>query len=223
MMRLIKSVLLILIMSLAIGASNIQAAEVSLPQPLIESDYSLEAALYNRVSDRQYADQALNFDEISQLVWAAQGENQKGTRTAPSAGALYPIEVYVAVGEVESLTVGIYKYSQENHTLNLLSEGDLRTELTERSLNQQSIQRAPAVIILAGVVERTADKYGERGERYMWMEAGHVAQNILLQAQALELGGVSIGAFDDEGVHELMLMEPDEQPLYVIPVGKIDE
>ncbi len=202
----------------AVSTSN----PVNLPDPRFESEVSIEETLYKRASLRQYADEALTLEEISQVLWAAQGENQKGTRTAPSAGALYPIEVYVLVGEVKSLSPGLYHYGQNSHALTLLVEGDLRAALTERSLSQESINQAPAVIVFSGVVERTADKYRDRGERYMWMEVGHITQNILLQAQALNIGGVSIGAFDDEEVHELLMMEENEQPLYVIPLGKID-
>lgn len=226
MICIVKSTLIILLLTFmnnsVLYVRAVDTIETNLPEPRFESEMSIEETLYQRASIRQYTDEALTLEEISQLLWAAQGENQKGTRTAPSAGALYPIEVYFLVGKVEPLSPGLYHYSQDSHALTLLVEDDLRPALTERSLSQESIHQAPAVIVLSGVVERTAEKYGDRAERYMWIEVGHVTQNILLQAQALNIGGVSIGAFDDGGVHDLLMMEENEQPLYVIPLGKID-
>lgn len=196
---------------------------VTLPEPTKDSDVSIEEAFNLRKSVREYTTDSLTLREISQILWAAQGKNAQGSRTAPSAGALYPINVYIVSSSMNSLAAGIYKYQPESHALVRLAEGDYRSKLSAASLSQESIAVAPAVIVLSGVSERTTPKYGERGERFVYMEVGHVAQNILLQAVSLDLGTVSIGAFDDQAVNALLLMEKSEQPLYVLPIGRMPD
>ena len=159
--------------------------------------------------------------ELSQLMWAAQGmTDPRGLRTAPSAGALYPLELYVVAGNVTGLPPGIYKYRRERHELLSLAKGDRRNDLCNAALGQSSIRRAAVVIVLSGVYGRTTVKYGERGIRYVHMEAGHAAQNVYLQAVPLQLGTVVIGAFHDEEVKRMMMMTDKEKPLYIIPLGR---
>lgn len=160
----------------------------------------------------------MGLEEISQLLWAASGKNLY-RRTAPSAGATYPLEIYLAVGEVEGLEPGLYQYSYSRHSLGQIREQDIRKKLCRAALSQSMIEEAPIDIIIAADFDRTTGHYGQRGLRYVYMEVGHVGQNISLQANALSLGTVMIGAFDDKQVKEILGIK--EEPLYIVPVGKI--
>ncbi len=195
---------------------------IELPQPRHDSDVSLEQSILQRRSIRDYTGEPLTLPEVSQLLWAAQGitDSERGFRAAPSAGALYPLEVYVVAGEVADLPPGIYRYRPEEHNLAPLIDGDKRGELADAALNQQWVKEGALVIVFTGVYRRTTSKYGERGIRYVHMEAGHAAQNLCLQATAMDLGAVTVGAFYDDKVAELLNLPADEQPLYVIPVGR---
>jgi len=157
-------------------------------------------------------------EQISQLLWAASGKNLY-RRTAPSAGATYPLEIYLVVGKVEGLDPGIYHYSSSRHSLVSIKEQDIRNRLSASALAQRMIENTPINIIIAADYGRTTGQYGQRGIRYVHMEVGHVGQNISLQANALSLGTVMIGAFDDKQVKEILGI--NEEPLYIIPVGKI--
>jgi len=188
--------------------------EMPLPTPAQRGGVSLEEALSKRRSVREFREEPLTPAEISQLLWAGQGITEpRGLRTAPSAGALYPLELYVATGE------GVYHYSPQSHRLAILSPEDTRLRLWEAGLNQGALREAPAIIVVAAVYARTEGKYGSRAERYVRLEAGHAAQNILLQATALDLGAVPIGAFYDQKVQEVLALPSDHEPLYLIPVG----
>jgi SagB-type dehydrogenase family enzyme len=205
------------------GSAPAPAAEaIALPTSRTDSETSLETVLLNRRSVRSYRDEPLILAEVAQLLWAAQGitDPARGYRTAPSAGALYPLEVYLVAGNVEGLPPGVYRYSPGAHSLTPVKTGDQRDALYKAALSQSAVRDAPAVLVIAAVTERTTGKYGERGIRYVHMEAGHAAQNALLQAVALNLGAVVIGAFDDDEVRQAVGMPAAEQPLYVIPVGK---
>jgi SagB-type dehydrogenase family enzyme len=183
---------------------------------------SLEELLRQRRSIREYSDAPLTQDEVMKLLWAGQGiTGGGGFRTAPSAGALYPLEIYLVAGNVDDLAPGIYKYNPVKNELNLVKEGDVRTSLAAASLGQSSVSEGAIDIVIAAVYERTKVKYGSRGERYVHIEVGHAAQNICLQATALGLGLVTIGAFDDAVVARVIGMSRDESPLYVMPVGRI--
>ncbi len=174
-----------------------------------------------RRSVREFATEALELWQISQLAWAAQGITGPDLhRTAPSAGALYPLELYVAVGNVNGLPPGLYRYDLKGHELDLWVQGDKRRELFEAALGQSSILQAAAVFAVSALYKRTTAKYGDRGIRYVHMEAGHAAQNLLLQAAALGLGSVLVGAFSDERVRQVLMLNQTETPLYLIPVGK---
>ncbi len=194
---------------------------VKLPEPKYNSNTSIEQALLKRRSIRDYKDESLNLNEISQLLWAAQGiTGEREFRTAPSAGALYPLELYVVAGNVSGLADGIYKYDNNQHELQFRVKGDKRSELSNTALNQKVIKDAAAVVVFSAFYERTTRKYGDRGVRYVHMEVGHAAQNIYLQAVSLNLGTVAIGAFSDEQLKRMMNMEDKEHPLYIMPVGK---
>jgi SagB-type dehydrogenase family enzyme len=188
---------------------------VRLPAPRLEGTLTLEETLAQRRSLRQFSDTPLTWEELGQLLWAAQGvTHPAGWRTAPSAGALYPLEVYAVIPE------GVYHYQPGEHQVTLQAQGDVRAELAAAALRQAPVAEAPAVLVIAAVYARTAQKYGqERSPRYVHLEAGHAAQNILLQAVALNLGAVPIGAFIDRQVQEVLALPADQQPLYLIPVG----
>ena len=195
---------------------------IKLPVPAKSSTVSVEAALQSRKSIRRYAHDPLHLSEVSQLLWATQGITRKnGRRTAPSAGALYPLEVYLVVGHVQGLPEGVYRYHPKRHKLERLSSEDRRRKLTDAALHQNCIQKGAVAIVLAAVYERTAVKYGSRAERYVHMEAGHAAQNIYLQATSLGLGTVLVGAFDDQAVKQTLLMKSNEYPLSIMPVGRV--
>jgi len=195
---------------------------IKLPEPTYKSRTSVEEALLRRRSVRVFKETPVMLGELSQLLWAGQGRTDaRGLRTAPSAGALYPLELYIVAGNVSDLPQGIYRYSPEKHELSGFSNGDRRNDLYNAALGQSSIRRAAVVLVLSAVYERITAKYGERGIRYAHMEAGHAAQNVCLQAVSLQLGTVLIGAFQDGNVQRLFKMGVGESPLYLIPIGKI--
>ncbi len=194
---------------------------IRLPEPMLKSEVSLEEALRNRRSIREYSEEPLSLAQVSQLLWAAQGLTADwGGRTAPSAGGLYPLEVYLVANSVEGLGPGAYKYRPASHELAYVKPGDIRVPLADAVLGQEWVKNGAAVIVIAAVFSRTVDKYGDRGRQYVWMEAGHAGQNICLEATALDLGAVPIGAFHDDQVQNVVGMPNNEAPLYVIPVGR---
>jgi SagB-type dehydrogenase family enzyme len=198
-----------------------EARIVELPEPALESATSLEHALAARRSVRIFAPAPLSLAEVSQLCWAAQGiTDEEGLRTAPSAGALYPLELYVVAGAVLDLAPGVYLYRPDGHRLIDRGAGDARPVLAAAALGQECIAAAPVVLVLAGSLERTAAKYGERAERYVSIEVGHAAQNVCLQAVALGLGTVMVGAFEDARVASALGLPAEEQPLALLPVGR---
>jgi SagB-type dehydrogenase family enzyme len=186
-----------------------------LPSPSLVGSKSLEETLAHRRSVREFSQQPLTLDELGQLLWAAQGvTNQKGKRTAPSAGRLYPLEIYLVTAE------GVFHYRPDRHELAVISQDDARSGLYKAAERQEQVRQAPAVFVVTAVYERTASKYGqERTPCYVRLEAGHAAQNLLLQAVALGLGAVPVGAFQDEEIQSALQLPVDRQPLYLIPVG----
>ena len=202
------------------AVENANTKAIKLPQPKYESEMSIEQGLKSRRSIRSYKDEPLSLIELSQLLWSAQGITADwGGKTAPSAGATYPLEVYVVTGNVENLDNGFYHYDPKKHSITLKRQGDLRNELANSALGQSAIKNAPISILLAAIYERTTGRYGERGIRYVHIEIGHVGQNIYLQAETLGLGTVAIGAFHDDKVKNAFNIA--EEPLYIMPVGKI--
>ncbi len=193
-----------------------RADRIRLPPPSTRGALSLEESLARRRSVREFTDRALTERELSLLLWAAQGiTNEEGDRAAPSAGALFPLELYVALAQ------GFYHYQPGRHLLRRVSSRDLRARIFETALEQPALREAPAVFVMAAVYERTAARYGRRrSARYVHMEVGHAAQNLLLQAVALDLGAVVIGAFEDDELHQSLALPSDQRPLYLIPVGQ---
>jgi len=190
---------------------------ISLPEPKLKGTMSLEEAIQRRRSKRSYISQELTLEEISQLLWSVQGitDERRGFRAAPSAGALYPLEIYLVKAD------GLYRYIPDGHRIKRLSEKDLRRPLAQAALWQGFVAQAPIDIVICAVYERVTSKYGKRGVRYTDIEVGHAAQNLHLQAIVLGLGSVPIGAFDDDAVKKVLSLPKDHQPLYIIPVGHV--
>ncbi len=195
--------------------STLAPQVIALPTPRLKGTLTLEETLAQRRSVREFSDAPLTLAELGQLLWAAQGiTHPAGLRTAPSAGALYPLEVYAVTRE------GVYHYEPQGHQLIVQVQRDVRSALYAAALRQDAVLSAPAVIVIAAVYARTAQKYGEeRSPRYVHLEAGHAAQNVLLQAVALNLDAVPIGAFEDDTVTQVLALPLDQQPLYLIPTG----
>lgn len=193
---------------------------IPLPEPVTTGETSLETLLQHRRSVREYSDTALELPAIGQLLWAAQGiTDPRGLRTAPSAGALYPLELYVVAGNVEGLTPGVYHYHPDRHQLQQTLPGDQRRLLAGAAHGQSWVRTAAAVVVITALYDRTTGKYGDRGVRYVHMEVGHAAQNLFLQAEALGLATVVVGAFEDDAVAALLGLPRDAQPLMLLPVA----
>lgn len=195
---------------------------MKLPEPRDMSHVSLEEAIRRRRSVRAYKDGSVTLNEAAQLLWAAQGITGKdGLRAAPSAGATYPLETYLAVGDVAGLEPGLYHYEPETNSLSLVKQGELQSELSAASLDQPCVRDAAIIIILTAIYERTTERYGDRGRMYVHMDVGHAAENVLLQATALGLGGVPVGAFRTRTVAQLLGLPESEIPLYLLPLGRL--
>jgi len=187
---------------------------LSLPEPDLVGSRTLEAALAHRRSCRRYAGQALTLQQLGQLLWAAQGQTHpKGLRAAPSAGACYPLELDCLTAQ------GVFRYLPKSHNLRKRADRDLRAECAQACLGQAFMADAPAILCFSAVYERTTARYGDRGLRYVHMDAGIAAENVHLQAEALGMGSVAIGAFDDAAVARVLELAEAEKPLYLVPVG----
>ncbi len=198
--------------------------KIVLPPPKA-AGLPFEQALRRRRSVRAFRPEPLRLREMSQLLFAAQGvtaaQGDRLLRTAPSAGGSYPFEVHVAALRVRVLTPGVYHYDPRDHSLTLHQRGCVGKRLARLALDQAHLAQAGAVFVLAAVVDRVRAKYGERGWRYAYMEAGHISQNLYLQATSLGLGSVVVGAFLDDLVHAALGLEPDEVVLYLHAVGRV--
>ncbi|MFH1542762.1 MAG: SagB/ThcOx family dehydrogenase [bacterium] len=204
------------LMLLAVSSSISFAAELTnLPAPNTKSNVSLEQSIYYRRSIREFTEQNLSLNQLSQILWAAQGitDQEFGFRAAPSAGALYPLSIYVAKSD------GLFRYIPDGHKLLKLSDEDKRASLLRASLGQNSIRSAPVSIIIAANFAITQAKYGARAFRYVCMETGHATENIHLQATALGLASTAIGAFWDDVVKKNLGLPDNQEPLYIIPIG----
>ncbi len=201
-----------------------ETGTVGLPPVKLSGDISVEEAIYKRISTRTYTNESLKLNDISQLLWAAGGKTIDGitgaTRSYPSAGGIYPLEIYLVAGKVDCLCAGIYHYNWKEHSITIVKKGDQRNQLSQASLGQSSIIEAPVCIVITAVYSRTSKRYGKRGEsRYVHMDMGGAGQNISLQAESLGLGTVIIGAFWDSVVKKVLGVK-DEDPLYIMPVGR---
>jgi SagB-type dehydrogenase family enzyme len=194
-----------------------------LPDPTLDGDVSLERAINTRRTVRSFDRKRLTLKQLSQLLWAAQGITERGEfkRAAPSAGALYPMDVYGVVGGdcIEKLDPGVYRYTPADHALSLIHEGDARRGVAEASLWQMWMAYAPVNLVITAEYSRIMGKYGQRGVRYAMIEAGHIGQNIFLQCQGMGLEAGIVGAFDDGKVIQVMGVKRTHEPLLIMPVG----
>ena len=201
---------------------NDPVRRIALPEPDLTGQEPLEGVVARRRSIRDFSHGSMTMVEVGQLLWAAQGvSDPSGLRTAPSAGALYPLELYAIVGASVDLAAGVYHYLPRQHGLELVADGDFRTGFAKAALMQEWAAQAGLVLIVAAAFARTSMKYGERGRRYVAIEAGHAVQNVYLQAVALGLGATEIGAFRDEAVARLVGLPSGEEPVTSVVVGKI--
>lgn len=196
--------------------------EIPLPSPEFKSKVSLEEAIRNRRSVRDFSNKLLSLNQISQLLWSAQGiTDKRGFRSTPSAGATYPLEILICVSKdkIEKLVGGTYCYLPIRHSLILQEEGEFGTKLSEACFHQRFIAQVPLNIIIVAEFSRTTKHYGERGRQYIYIEVGHVGQNIYLQVISLNLATVAIGAFNDSKVSRVLNLPSNFVPLYVMPIG----
>lgn len=194
--------------------------KIKLVTPRYTSNISVEEALKTRRSIRRYRDEPLTLQEVGQLLWSAQGiTTLNGHRAAPSAGAIYPLEVYVSSGKVTDLPAGLYHYLPAEHALELVDKDDLREKIANVALGQESVRNGAALIIITADFRRNTERYGSRGRQYIFMEAGHVAENVYLQCVSLKLGTVAVGAFSDLELKRVLNTPHD--PVYLLPIGKI--
>jgi len=198
---------------------------VSLPAPTYKGAVSVEEALKDRRTCRSFQEKSLTLGQLSQLLWAAYGVTDRAgglrLKTAPSAGALYPLDVYAVTGAggINDLAAGVYRYVPEGHQLKRIAAGDLRKETARGALGQMWMAKAPVMLVVAGEYARSSVKYGQRGIRYTHIEAGCVAQNIFLQAEALGLRAGIVGAFDDKRVQKTLCLPSEHDPQVIMPVG----
>ena len=187
---------------------------LTLPKPNFDGSMSLEQTIAVRRSWRDFGSGSLTLEQIGQLVWAAQGQDIKSKyRTVPSAGATYPLELFVATEQ------GLFHYLLFKHTLEKLIDKDIRSAIALAAWGQEFIKTAPLTLIFAAEFARTTRRYDQRGIRYVYIEAGHAAQNVHLQAEALGLGSVAVGAFDDAAISKVLLLPEHLEPVYMVVVG----
>ena len=224
MMKVLGIALCIVLLSSTIARGETMKEEtVALPKPSYEGKMSVEEAIKSRRTVRSFSAAPLTLSQLSQLLWSAQGitDEKRGFRSAPSGGALYPLDVYVAVGKngVEQLAGGVYRYLPESHALAKTAERDRRKDVARVALGQSWMAEAPVMFVITAEYRRITGKYGNRGVRYATIEVGHVGQNIFLQAGALGLGAGIVGAFDDAGIAEVIGAKAAHEPLLIMPVG----
>jgi SagB-type dehydrogenase family enzyme len=193
---------------------------IPLPAPRLDGPMSVEQAVAARRSVRAFADAVLTLENLGQLLWAAQGvTHADGLRAAPSAGATYPLSLYVAAGAVAGLGAGTYRYEPDRHGLTPVGDGDVRGRLARAAFGQGWVETAPAIIAVVADYDRTTDRYGDRAVRYVHVEAGHAAENVYLQATALGLATTAVGAFHDDAVRVVLDLPRTLTPLLLLPVG----
>lgn len=215
------SVLLLLSCLIPGGVIADMSGSIELPAPRVTGSASLEQVIAQRRSQREFTNSRLTMGEVGQLLWSAQGiTDPKGLRAAPSAGALYPLELYLVAGTIEDMAPGVYHYRPDRHQLIKTESGDSRMALARAALSQDWIADAAAVVVFTADYQRTMRKYGHRSKRYVHIETGHAAENLFLQAQSLGLATVIVGAFDDDALASVLRLPAELQPLLLMPIGR---
>lgn len=222
--KFISALIIFIIIQTNIYADN-KDMKIKLKPPNFKKEENFKILLEKRYSCRDFQDKMLNLDDVATILWATCGKKLDSvtgaTRTAPSAGATYPLELYVVAGKecVDKLKEGLYHYLIDEHALEMIAEGDKRDQLARACLGQYFIKEAPISLVITAKFHRTTNRYGRRGERYVYMEAGHASQNAYLAVTNLSLGTVEVGAFIDENVKDLLNLDKDCVPLIVMPIG----
>ncbi len=199
----------------------IDPTPIKLPEPKYEGSTSVEKAIYRRRSIRDYKHEPFSIADVSQLLWAAQGTTALGGyRTAPSAGALYPLELYLVAGNVEGLLAGVYHYDSHHHAMVMVDAHDRRAELSTASLDQTWMQAAAVTLVLTAMSKKTSTKYGHKSIGYVYMEVGAAAENVCLQGVSMNMASVMVGSFDEARVKKILPLKDGEEPLCLIPVGR---
>ena len=203
-------------------AKTSPSVRITLPAPSLEGSMPLEECMLRRRSTREYTGKALSLEQVDQLLWAAMGiTSPAGLRTAPSAGAVFPIRAYLLAANVDGLPVGFFGYDIDRHEVSLLGKGDKRRRLERAATDQQCVGQAAMILVLTGCYRRLLREFGEAGHRLAAMEAGHIGQNFCLQATALGLGAIGLGRFDPVAVKMLLPIPQDEEPLYLLLAGRV--
>ena len=186
-----------------------------LPPPRYESEVSIEKALLERRSIRSYKEEPLTLNDLSQVLWAAQGitEPKKGLRAAPSPRAVYLLEIYVLPGNVTDLPMGTYRYEPQGHELVKTADGNKKAELFQAA-GQAPIKNAPLALVITGLSEKT------QNPAWMYLEAGHAAENVYLQSVSLKLGTVAMAGFKEDEVRKVLNLPEKERVIYIMPIGK---
>ena len=216
---------MILFLFVIIGLSEIKNAygSIQLPKPSFDGKVSVEKAIKQRRTIRDFRGGTLSLSHLSQLLWAAQGitDSTMGGRAVPSGGALYPLDIYILIGEngVEKIEGGVYHYSPDEHSVSMISKGDRRREISTASLSQMWMAKAPVIFVITAEYKRITGKYGDRGIRYALIEVGHAGQNLFLEAEALGLGAGIVGAFNDPEVSKVAGLPSKHEPILIMPVG----
>jgi SagB-type dehydrogenase family enzyme len=196
---------------------------MNLPAPTIHGNFNVEKAIKQRRTVRSFTNEPLALDQLSQILWAAQGvtDDRGLKRAAPSGGALYPIDVYAVAGRtgVQGLAQGVYHYDPPHHSIQRILDKDAREHIAVASLRQMWVATAPVIMVLTAEYRRITVKYGDRGERYAMIEVGHIGQNIFLQCEALGLAAGIVGAFYDKDVAKAIHAKNNHEPLIIMPVG----
>jgi SagB-type dehydrogenase family enzyme len=219
-----RTALLTIVGLLILTCSTCSSDSISLPEPG-HRGLSVEEAILLRRSRRSYGPEPLALGELSQILFAAQGitgsVGSRALRAAPSAGGTYPFEIYIFANRVEGLEPGIYHYIPQGHEVEVIRRGDFARAVSEACLGQSMPAEAACSIVLAAVAERTTDIYGERGLMYVYMEAGHISENIYLQCVSLGLAVVAVGAFYESDVDALIGLDGEQETsIYVNCIGR---
>lgn len=221
--RLVRTAPVLVLMGIFFAGDRAgeSATGMSLPPPREKGKISIEEAIAQRRSVRAFQNRKISLQDIGQILWAGQGitDRSRGFRASPSAGALFPLTLYLYTDGVTGVESGVYRYETEHHSLVRVRKGDVRSEIVRAALGQGFLGRSPAGILIAADYETTTRKYGRRGRRYVEIEVGHAAQNIWLQAISLGLGAGVAGAFDDSGISQVFRLPEGMDPLYLIAIG----
>ena len=194
----------------------------NLPEPNLQSNFSLEQALKQRRSRRDFSDNPISLNQLSQVLWAAYGITKEPIyKTAPSAGAIYPMTIYVSTCKVKNMENGFYRYIPETHSLKLIDDNNYKKIIYKLGYRQNCLKNPAFTILMAANFNKIENRYGNKAKRYTFMEAGHISQNIYLQVESLGLGTVAVGAFNEASMNKNLPVKAEENIIYIMPIGNL--